>query len=373
MKKKFMLALLLAGCCLLAGCSKTASDEDVFGPQDSVGKDPMAQQTQAAEPPSQAPVQSQAPAESQEPSEAPAPDESAEPYIDEVSMGEGVDLAEELVPMSAAPAALPTVLSPVASGTSVQSGGGAEIDYSNTKDGYVMARYAAANSKRLRVQVTGPSTTYTYDLPTGAWVTFPLSDGNGSYKVTVLQNTTGKKYAILAAANFQVALADEFAPFIRPNQYVNYENASKTIAKAAELTGGKSKPLDKVGAVYNYVVNSLTYDRAKAASVTSGYLPDLDSVLASRTGICFDYAALMTGMLRSQGIPCKLVVGYAGTAYHAWVSVWTQETGWVEGAIYFDGTTWHRMDPTFASSGNSSDSIMQYIGNGSNYKVKYLY
>ena len=373
MKKKFMLALLLAGCCLLAGCSKTASDEDVFGPQDSVGKDPMAQQTQAAEPPSQAPVQSQAPAESQEPSEAPAPDESAEPYIDEVSMGEAVALAEELVPMSAAPAALPTVLSPVASGTSVQSGGGAEIDYSNTKDGYVMARYAAANSKRLRVQVTGPSTTYTYDLPTGAWVTFPLSDGNGSYKVTVLQNTTGKKYAILAAANFQVTLADEFAPFIRPNQYVNYENASKTIAKAAELTGGKSKPLDKVGAVYNYVVNSLTYDRAKAASVTSGYLPDLDSVLASRTGICFDYAALMTGMLRSQGIPCKLVVGYAGTAYHAWVSVWTQETGWVEGAIYFDGTTWHRMDPTFASSGNSSDSIMQYIGNGSNYKVKYLY
>lgn len=379
MKKKFMLALALAACCLLTGCSKTASDEDVFGPQDSVGKDPMAQQTQAAEPPSQAPVQSEAlveseaPAESQEPSEAPAPDESAEPYIDEVSMGDGVDLADELVPMSAAPAALPTVLSPVASGTSVQSGGGAEIDYSNTKDGYVMARYAAANSKRLRVQVTGPSTTYTYDLPTGAWVTFPLSDGNGSYKVTVLQNTTGKKYAILAAANFQVALADEFAPFIRPNQYVNYENASKTIAKAAELTGGKSKPLDKVGAVYNYVVNSLTYDRAKAASVTSGYLPDLDSVLASRTGICFDYAALMTGMLRSQGIPCKLVVGYAGTAYHAWVSVWTQETGWVEGAIYFDGTTWHRMDPTFASSGNSSDSIMQYIGNGSNYKVKYLY
>ena len=73
------------------------------------------------------------------------------------------------------------------------------------------------------------------------------------------------------------------------------------LEKTAELTGGKSKPLDKVGAVYNYVVHSLTYDRAKAASVTSGYLPDLDSVLASRTGICFDYASLMTGMLRSQG------------------------------------------------------------------------
>ena len=275
--------------------------------------------------------------------------------------------------MSAAPAALPTVLSPVASGTLVQSGGGAEIDYSNSKDGYVMARYAAANSKRLRVQVAGPGTTYTYDLPTGKWVTFPLSDGNGTYKTTVLQNTTGKKYAVLASASFQVTLTDEFAPFIRPNQYVNYEGAANTIAKAAQLTSGVSKPLDKVGAVYNFVVNNLTYDRAKAASVTSGYLPDLDSVLASKTGICFDYAALMTGMLRSQGVPCKLVVGYAGTQYHAWVSVWTQETGWVEGAIYFDGTTWHRMDPTFASSGKSSSSILKFIGDGSHYRETSLY
>jgi len=99
----------------------------------------------------------------------------------------------------------------------------------------------------------------------------------------------------------------------------------------------------------------------------------LDSVLAEKKGICFDYASLMTGMLRSQGIPCKLVVGYAGKAYHAWISVWTAETGWIEGTIYFDGSTWHRMDPTFASSGSSSKSIMQYIGDGSNYTEKYLY
>ena len=240
-----------------------------------------------------------------------------------------------------------------------------------------MCRFAAANSKRLKVQVAGPTTTYTYDLSTGGWVTFPLSDGNGSYKTTVLQNTTGKKYAVLASASFSVALADEFAPFLRPNQYVNYEGAANTIAMAAQLTNGLSDPLDKVGAVYNYVVKNLSYDKTRASAVANGtltsYLPNLDSVLAEKKGICFDYAALMTGMLRSQGVPCKLVVGYAGTAYHAWVSVWTQETGWVDGAIYFDGTTWHRMDPTFASSGNGSDAIMKYIGNGSNYKVKYLY
>jgi len=99
----------------------------------------------------------------------------------------------------------------------------------------------------------------------------------------------------------------------------------------------------------------------------------LDTVLEKKSGICFDYAALMTGMLRSQGIPCKLVVGYAGTAYHAWISVWTQEHGWVDGAIYFDGSVWQRMDPTFASGSGGDPAILRYIGDGANYTAKYFY
>jgi len=80
----------------------------------------------------------------------------------------------------------------------------------------------------------------------------------------------------------------------------------------------------------------------------------------------------MTAMLRSQGIPCKLVVGYAGDIYHAWISVWTEENGWVDGFVFFNGKTWKRMDPTFASSSGRSDEIMEFIENGS-YTVKYLY
>ena len=95
--------------------------------------------------------------------------------------------------------------------------------------------------------------------------------------------------------------------------------------------------------------------------------------MVEKKGICFDYAALMTGMLRSLGIPCKMIFGYAGKAYHAWISVWSEDTGWVDGVIFFDGTTWQRLDPTFASSANQSEEIMKYIGNGSNYKEKYFY
>ena len=189
----------------------------------------------------------------------------------------------------------------------------------------------------------------------------------------VYENVSGTKYSTVLSLTTTVTLTDEFAPFLRPNQYVDYASAPNTVAKAAELTAGITDPLTKVEKIYNFVVKNLTYDRELAATVQSGYLPVLDSVLAAKKGICFDYAALMTGMLRSQGVPCRLVVGYAGTVYHAWISVWTAESGWIDGAIYFDGVSWQRMDPTFASSGKQSQSIMQYIGDGKNYTVKYIY
>ncbi len=302
---------------------------------------------------------------------APAAEEG---YTDPVLLEE-VDLADEAVALAAAPAAS-TMLMPVASGTLVQKNAKAAIDYSNTADGYVMARYTASTDKRLKVLVKGPATpdAYQYNLTAGSgWTTFPLSDGNGTYQITVYENVSGTRYAAVLSQSIAVTLKDEFAPFLRPNQYVNYENAPNTVAKAAELTANQAETLDKVKAVYDFVVNNITYDKQLAATVQSGYLPVLDTVLAQKTGICFDYAALMAGMLRSQGVPCKLVVGYAGTAYHAWISVWSEETGWIEGVIYFDGTTWQRMDPTFASSGKQSASIMQYIGDGKNYTAKYLY
>lgn len=284
------------------------------------------------------------------------------------------ELEDAAVPLAGAS---DTLLLPVASGTAVKQNSRAVIDYSNTRDGYVMVRFTAATSKKLKVQVSGPTRDKPYyDLKAGEWTTFPLSDGNGNYKVTVFENTTANKYAEVVSASFKVSLADEFAPYLRPNQYVDYENAAETLAKARELAGGETDPLKLVENVYTFVINNLTYDRQLAATVKSGYLPVLDDVLAAKKGICFDYASLMTGMLRSLGVPCKLVVGYAGAskpAYHAWISVWTKETGWIDNAIYFDGSTWHRMDPTFASSGKSSASILKFIGDGSHYQETSLY
>lgn len=297
-----------------------------------------------------------------------------EAYIDVKTLF-GSDISDDTVALDVSPAFM-TETTPVASGKLTRSNSRAAIDYSNTRDGYVMVKFSANSQKKIKAQVKGPSgTVYTYNLTGGAasWTTFPLSDGNGSYKVTVYENISGTSYASVISASFTAKMTDEFAPFIRPNQYVDYSAAPKSVAKAAELTKGITDPLDKVKVVYDYVVNNISYDYAKAKSVKSGYLPVLDNVLAEKKGICFDYASLMTGMLRSQAVPCKLVVGYVGNAYHAWISVWSEETGWVNAAIYFDGNAWQRMDPTFASSGNQSQSIMKYIGDGTHYNAKYIY
>ena len=295
------------------------------------------------------------------PSELTQPPET-QPYIQE----EAVALAEAPPPPSW------TVLQPEAPGIREERTAEAVIDYSNSEEGYVMVCYTAPTEKRMKVRITGPTTTYTYNLPAGAWTVFPLSDGNGEYKATVYINTTDSKYATVMSTGFPVELEDEFAPFLRPNQYVDYTEAEDTVAIGAELCDGLTHPLEKVAAVYDYVVAQLQYDYDKAATVKSGYLPVLDTVLAEKKGICFDYAALMTAMLRSQEVPCKLVVGYAGSTYHAWISVWAEEEGWIDGAVFFNGHSWKRMDPTFASSSNRSPEIMEFIEKG-NYTVKYLY
>ncbi len=309
--------------------------------------------------------------ESPESTPAAAVQESTVPVT--TVLQETIAIEEEAAALAQPPdPAIPVVLECTAPGTQENRGATAVVDYSNAADGYVMVEFFGECDTRLKARVIGPATTYTYNLPIGEWTVFPLSDGSGEYKVVIYRNVSGSSYATEMTTKFTVELNDEFAPFLRPNQYVNYSNSPNTIARGQELCVGITDPLEKVAAVYDHVVDTFVYDYDRAANVKSGYLPVLDSVLAEEKGICFDYAAVMTAMLRSQKIPCKLVVGYAGSVYHAWISVWTEENGWLDGAIFFDGQTWKRMDPTFASSGQRSDDIMDYIENGE-YTVKYLY
>lgn len=267
----------------------------------------------------------------------------------------------------------PRVLTPSAGGVTVYQNDFASIDTSNTSQGYVMVKYNGTNEK-VKLQITCPDQScYTYLISDrGAYDTFPLTAGNGSYALQVLENVAGDTYTVSLAQSINVSIEDEFLPFLYPNQYVNFHTDSKAVSKGSDLAKDTYSDLDVVQNIYNYVIKNISYDTEKAQNVSYGYVPDIDDTLSSKKGICFDYAALMTSMLRSQNIPTKLEVGYSGDAYHAWISTYIDDKGWVDDIIQFNGNTWQIMDPTLAAT-NDSAAVKKHVGDGSHYVVKYTY
>ena len=266
---------------------------------------------------------------------------------------------------------IPHVLTPEASGTVTYGNELVSIDASNTEEGYVVIRYLG-NVPKVKLLIEYPDgTKYWYRLHNKDEV-FPLTSGDGIYTLTVYENVVDDQYSTTFNQALPVKITNEFGPFLYPNQYVDFNASSTVVALGSELAKTADSDLDVVTNIYNYVIGNITYDTDKAESVQSGYVPAVDDVLNAGTGICFDYASVMASMLRSQRIPTQLEVGYAGTVYHAWISVHIDDIGWVNGIIQFDGSTWQLMDPTFAAS-NSEKELKKFIGDGSNYETKFVY
>ena len=255
-----------------------------------------------------------------------------------------------IAPMTASAYTKPAganVLVPTASGSEQTTQGNVTIDSSNKSQGYIMIKYTGSNSNVKAKIIKG--TEYLYSIPTnGSWATFPLSEGSGNYTIQVYENVSGNQYSMAASKTISANIPDEKMTFLYPNQFVNFTASSNVTAIAAQVAAPASDQFGVVTAVFDYVISNMTYDNAKAANPPANYIPDIDAVLAARTGICFDYAAAMTAMLRVENIPTKLVIGYTGSVYHAWVSVYLDGQGWVDNVIYFDGVNWTLMDPTFA-------------------------
>lgn len=308
---------------------------------------------------------------SQTPEPTAAPEPTAEPTPEPTA--EPTPEPTPFVPLRDNTSYCPT---PVASGAVTYGNDVTTIDVSNAGDGYIMANYTGTCPK-VKLQIIGPSSyKCTYNLNTAQYQAFPLTDGNGSYTITVNENIQGKEYSVSYELDLNVSITDPFSPYLTPSSYVNYNSRTKAVELAAQLCETAADDLDCVSAVYNYVIENIAYDYDKAGQITSGalssYIADIDGTLSSGKGICLDYAALMACMLRTQHIPTRLEVGYAGTAYHAWISVYLKDVGWVNGIVKFDGASWSLMDPTFAAS-NSEEELREFIGDGSNYSVRYIY
>lgn len=210
---------------------------------------------------------------------------------------------------------------PEASGEKRYEKGSLTVDASHTDEGYIMAR-AAAGEKKLKLRISCGESSCTYDLNNqGEFETFSLTMGNGSYTISLFKNVQGNKYTKAGAAEFFVEMQDENEAFLCPNQYVNYGQDSPAVVLSMQICDGLESDREKIEAVRDYIKGNFLYDFVKAATVSTGTLPDIDSCMENRMGICQDLTALAACMLRVQGIPTKLVIGYADRSYHAWNSV----------------------------------------------------
>ncbi|WP_458458431.1 transglutaminase-like domain-containing protein [Pseudobutyrivibrio sp.] len=265
------------------------------------------------------------------------------------------------------------VLTPEASGVTVYSNADAAIDASNATDGYVMVKYTGDAAKVRMLIETPAGNTYNYLMALdGNYDVYPLSEGSGTYKIGVYENLHDDQYATAFTQSVNVTLKDEYSMFLYPNAYVDFNANSNAVKKGQELAAGANTDIEVVQNVYHYITKNVTYDYDKAETVQSGYIPTVDETLATGKGICFDYASLMGAMLRSQGIPTRLEIGYAGTEYHAWISVYTKETGWIDKIIQFDGKNWILMDPTLGSYASNS-TVKKYREDDTYYQLKYKY
>lgn len=378
----FMLAVFSSGCSM---SEKTSSSSNAVPIHMSVPSIQSAPSSDASVPSpessslvSSAPSLFSEPKNSSAPPESTAPESASESTASRPSSAPGSSQAASSAPADPVQRVYSTRVPPtkdIVFGADVRSGEGASVDCSNSSEGFIIVKYGGSGTGgRLKTQVIkSGGSTYNFDIAPNKEEILPLTQGGGTYTVNVVEGIGGTNYAVMFSCTIEVTLRDELLPFLYSNKFVDIDSAPDARAKAADLSYGRSTDVEVTSAVFDYVTKTLVYDHELAATVKSGYIPVLDRVMANKKGICFDYASLMTGMLRHNRIPCKLAIGYAGDVYHAWIDVWLDGKGWVGGLIFYDGKGWQMMDPTFVSAYLDNPKLNSLFSKGVSYTRKYQY
>ena len=218
-------------------------------------------------------------------------------------------------------AVLENVIWPEASGEKVLTSSELTVDCSHADLGYFMAKGAKKKGLKLRVSKGGAQLMYDLNA-NGEWEVFPLQMGDGKYNIALFTNVSGNKYASSGSVDLEAKITNPETVYLITNQYVEYTPDTEAVAKSEELCEGLETDKEKFEAIRNYIRENYAYDFDKARTVTGGTLPSIDYLWDKGMGICQDLAAAAACMLRVQGIPTQLVIGYVNrNYYHAWNSV----------------------------------------------------
>jgi transglutaminase-like putative cysteine protease len=179
------------------------------------------------------------------------------------------------------------------------------------------------------------------------------ADDNGDKLVSIVRS----KYVLQQGDTYQVmsrmSTADETSLRSASTNYPAWVRETylqlpdtitpETLALAEELTAPFDNSYDKALAVQNYLRENITYNDQIPAP-PENIEPVHHTLFVSQEGYCNYYASAMAVMLRSQGIPARLVSGYAQGTYdeesrvyrvrasnaHTWVEVFFPSFGWIQ-------------------------------------------
>ncbi len=197
-----------------------------------------------------------------------------------------------------------------------------------------------ANQTVVLKKVDGPvRLRETYDAPFGNYMLYGeiLHPQPGPAQFTVEYEVTRKEYS---QGNFETlektspgssAAPKNLGRYLAPDRLVPIDGKIKELAD--ENTRGKQGTVEKAHALYDYVFQTVRYDK----SGTGWGRGDSLWVCDARHGNCTDFHSLFISLARAEGIPARFEIGFpipAGTGgnipgYHCWAEFFVSGRGWV--------------------------------------------
>lgn len=207
-----------------------------------------------------------------------------------------------------------------------------------------------------RVRNYVPNTAVLYGLP-------EIVGSNRQIRVTQQQDADGRSLVSSVQSRYILQQGDEYTTYSRlsvidetslrragqtypswidPYLQLPQSLTEETVALATKLTEPYDNHYDKAIVVRDYLRRTITYNDQISAPPD-----DVDPVhyvlFERQEGYCNYYASAMVLMLRSQGIPARMVAGYAAGEFipeanvyrvrandaHTWVEVYFPRYGWI--------------------------------------------
>ena len=221
-------------------------------------------------------------------------------------------------------------------GDQTKTEGGLTIDYSHMDQGYVMVR-AQKSDQRMKLTVEHGADSLTYSMNNDEkYETIPLQYGSGEYTFSLgnAETADSSQYKGAGTISLECSIPDENSCFLYPNQYVSYSADSPVIEKARELCKDLNDPVDIARVICGYIEHEFVYDFVKFVTTDEESLPDIETTWLEKKGTEKDLSAVTCAMLRSRGVPAKLVIGTVDDSDNHTISG-TKSTAWVE--IITDG------------------------------------